>query len=61
MLPSSLNNWARSMMDLGKLEKAKSFWKKALKLDAHHLESNYNYGLLQWQNSIISDEELLNN
>lgn len=42
---NSLNNWAVSLLDLGKTEQANKMWEEALKAEPHHLQSTYNRNL----------------
>ncbi len=55
----SMNNYALSMLDLGKPEEAEKYWAEALKKHPGHLESTYNQGLHLWRCSKINIEELL--
>jgi predicted Zn finger-like uncharacterized protein len=58
-LADALNNQALSLLDLGKTQEAEQAWKDALKLDALHLDSVYNYGLFQWRRAEIDDVTLV--
>jgi WD40 repeat protein len=58
-LADSLNNQALSLLDLGKTQEAEQAWKVALKVDAMHLDSVYNYGLFQWRRAEIDDVTLV--
>jgi len=59
LLADGLNNRALSMMDLGKHVEAAQAWEEALAADPKHLETRYNYGLLQWRTARIDDLQLL--
>jgi WD40 repeat protein/serine/threonine protein kinase len=52
----SLNNYAISLLDLGKEQEAVAAWKKALAIDPHHLEVTFNYGYFQWARGQITDD-----
>ncbi|MCX6162214.1 MAG: protein kinase, partial [Ignavibacteriae bacterium] len=54
-----LNNRAVSYLDLGREDKATECWKEALKTDAHHLESTFNFGYYRWQKAEITCDELV--
>jgi len=54
-LADVLNNRALTMLDLGKTDAAVQIWQQALAADAMHLDSVYNYGLLQWRAAQIDD------
>jgi predicted Zn finger-like uncharacterized protein len=54
-----LNNHAVAMLYAGNYEKAGKLFEQALKIDPHHLESSYNYGLMLWRSGIIDDLELV--
>jgi len=58
-LADNLNNRAASLMDLGKNDAAQKVWEEALRLDASHPESTYNFGLLKWRSAVITDEKLI--
>jgi len=55
----SLNNRAVSLIDLNKSNESENIWIEALKIQPHHPESTYNYGLLKWKLGEITDEELV--
>lgn len=55
----SYNNWALSMLELGKEAEAEQLWKKAVEADRYDAESNYNYNLHRWRKSEISDEKAI--
>ncbi len=58
-LAASRNNWAITMLDLGKTEKAEELWKQALQADPLHIEASYNLGLFQWRSGKITDDTLI--
>ncbi|HOE66378.1 MAG TPA: serine/threonine-protein kinase [Candidatus Hydrogenedentes bacterium] len=58
-LPSTLNNRAISMLDLGKRSEAEKLWAQALQEETHHPESVYNYGLVRWRQGTVSDTALV--
>jgi WD40 repeat protein len=55
----SMNNYALSMLDLGKPEEAEKYWEEALKKHPGHLGCTYNQGVHQWRITKINDDELL--
>jgi WD40 repeat protein/formylglycine-generating enzyme required for sulfatase activity/serine/threonine protein kinase len=58
-LADVLNNRALTLLDLGKTDAAVQIWQQALAADAMHLDSVYNYGLLQWRAAEIDDVTLV--
>lgn len=58
-LADVLNNKAVSFLELGKPLDAERLWQEALRLDPHHTEATYNYGLHQWEKCAITDRELV--
>jgi len=56
----TLNNRALSLIDLNRKEDALPLWEKALKLEPHHPESTYNFGLVRWRSGQIDDLDLVN-
>ena len=56
-----LNNRALSLLDIGKKEEAKKFFKQALEIDPQNPNAMYNHGLIQWRTGRIIDNELVNN
>ncbi|MEQ8187334.1 MAG: protein kinase [Candidatus Eremiobacterota bacterium] len=59
LLADSLNNRAVSFMDLGLKKEALKNWDEALKIDASHIQSTYNRGLVKWRSGEIDDMELV--
>jgi WD40 repeat protein/serine/threonine protein kinase len=59
LVADSMNNYALSMLDLGKPEEAEKYWEEALKKHPGHLECTYNQGLRQWRDAKINDDEVL--
>ncbi len=59
LVADSMNNYALSMLDLGKPEEAEKYWTEALQKHPSHLESTYNQGLHLWRTAKINDDELL--
>jgi predicted Zn finger-like uncharacterized protein len=59
LLADSFNNRAVSLMDLQKQEAAEEKWQQALSVDPHHPEATYNWGLIQWRSSRLTDQKLL--
>lgn len=59
LLADSLNNRAVSFMDLGLKKEALKNWDEALKIDASHIQSTYNRGLVKWRSGEIDDLELV--
>ncbi len=57
-LPSTFNNRALSMLDLGQVERAREYWNTALALDPHHVETLYNIGILDWQQGETDGDQL---
>ena len=55
----NLNNFATSMLDLGKTGEADHLWQEALQAESHHPEATYKRGLLAWRSGAITDETLL--
>ena len=55
----SLNNRALSFLDLGKPEEAERCWKKALGLDANHIDAVYNHALHLWRSGKSDDTEAI--
>ena len=55
----SLNNRALSFLDLGRKEEAEELWKQALEIDAYHLLSTYNRGLVRWRKGSCHNEDIL--
>jgi WD40 repeat protein/formylglycine-generating enzyme required for sulfatase activity len=58
-LADVLNNRALTMLDLGRTDAAVQIWQQALAADAMHLDTVYNYGLLQWRAAQIDDVTLV--
>ncbi len=56
LLADGLNNKALSKLDLGKPEEAEKLWEEALKIEPHHPEATYNYGLVRWRSARIPDD-----
>ena len=54
-----LNNRALSFLDLGKMENARTLWRRALEIAPEHPSSVYNLGLMEWRGGKIDDTELL--
>jgi WD40 repeat protein len=54
-----LNNRALSFLELGREDDAGKCWEEALRLDAKHFESSFNYGYLKWRRSEILPDSLL--
>jgi len=59
LLADSFNNRAVSLFDLGKETEAEQKWQEALRVDLHHPEATYNWGLIQWRSGRMTDEKLL--
>jgi len=59
LLADGLNNKAVSMLDLGKKEEAETLWQRALANNPLHLQSVFNLGLMQWENTHIPDNEFV--
>src|SRR5262249_32540214 len=59
LLADSFNNRAVSLFDLKKQEAAEKKWQEALRVDPHHPEATYNWGLSQWRTARITDQKLL--
>jgi WD40 repeat protein/serine/threonine protein kinase len=59
LLADSLNNRAVSLVDLNKQEAAEQKWQEALRVDRHHPEALYNWGLIRWRSAHTTDEQLL--
>ncbi len=59
LLADSLNNRAVSLIDLKKQEAAEKKWQAALRVDPHHPETTYNWGLIQWRSARLTDQKLL--
>ena len=55
----NLNNYAVTLLDLGRREEAARHWEEALQAEPHHPETTYNRGLLRWRAGAITDEALL--
>ncbi len=55
----NLNNRALSYIDLGRQEEAEKLLKESIKIQPHHPEAVYNYGLLRWRNAKINDDVLV--
>ncbi len=55
----SLNNYAVSMLDLGREEEAVRLWQEALQADPAHLEANFNYGYYRWHKAELLGSEFL--
>jgi WD40 repeat protein/serine/threonine protein kinase/Tfp pilus assembly protein PilF len=55
----NLNNYAVSLLDLGRGEEAARHWEEALKAEPHHPETTYNRGLLRWRAGAVTDEAFL--
>jgi serine/threonine protein kinase len=51
----SLNNYAVSLLDLGREEEAVRYWQEALEVDPAHPEAAYNLSLWQWRRGEIDD------
>jgi WD40 repeat protein/serine/threonine protein kinase len=58
-LADGLNNWAVSLVDLGRQADAEKSWEQALQVDGLHHESRYNFGLVGWRGARLSDDEVL--
>ncbi len=56
----SLNNKALSYLDLGNAKKAVKLWNEAIKQNATHPESLYNYALFRWRSADTDDVEAVN-
>ena len=56
---NALNNRAVSLLDLGRKKEAYDIWTMALKLDVYHPESVSDKALLEWTESIITDDEVV--
>ena len=61
LLADSFNNRAVSLFELGKQETAETKWQEALRVDPHHPEARYNWGLIQWRSLRMTDQKLLEN
>ncbi|MGB9872899.1 MAG: hypothetical protein ACPLYD_14735 [Anaerolineae bacterium] len=55
----SLNNYAVSMLDLGREAEAVRYWQEALQADPAHLEANFNYGYYRWHKAELPGSEFL--
>jgi WD40 repeat protein/tetratricopeptide (TPR) repeat protein len=55
----NLNNYAVSLLDLGRGEEAARHWEEALQAEPHHPETTYNRGLLRWRAGAVTDESFL--
>jgi WD40 repeat protein/serine/threonine protein kinase len=58
-LADTLNNQAVSLLDLGRQEEAERLWEESLRIEQHHPESTYNYGLHRWRAGRLTDDTLL--
>jgi serine/threonine protein kinase len=59
LLADSLNNRGVSLYDLGKQPEAEQKWQEALRVDPHHPEATYNWGLIRWRSGRMTDQKLL--
>ena len=59
LLADALNNRGVSMLDLERKEEAEKLFAEALKSDPHHLDANYNLGLVRWRTGRITDVGLV--
>lgn len=57
-LADSLNNWAVSLLDLGKHDEAERIWEKALAADPSHAEATYNLGVQRWRGGRLGEDAL---
>jgi hypothetical protein len=61
-LADSLNNRAVSLFNLDSARfgaEAEQLWDEALRVEPHHLEATYNWGLIQWRSGRMTDLKLL--
>ncbi|WP_372368764.1 protein kinase [Candidatus Uabimicrobium sp. HlEnr_7] len=58
-LADALNNRAVFFTDIERFDIANELLEKALVVDNYHLNAVYNYGLLQWRQGNITDQELI--
>ena len=56
----ALNNWAVSMLDLGRESEADKLFDRALKIDPGHPQATYNRGLRLWRTGRVSINVIIN-
>ena len=55
-LADSLNDRALSLFELRKQGEAEQKWQEALRVDPLHPEANYNWGMLQWRSTRMTEQ-----
>ena len=58
LVSDSLNNQGVSYMTIGQTRRATTAWREAIKADPHHIEATFNMAMHEWENNVISYEEV---